>query len=48
MIICLKSWGIFKDKEEIEEKRAKLDIKEEENIFCINQTIQTINYIQVY
>jgi hAT family C-terminal dimerisation region len=36
MIICLKSWGIFKDEEEIEEKRAKLDIKEEENIFCIN------------
>jgi hypothetical protein len=36
-IICLKSWGVFKDKEELEEKEEVLIISIEDNLFIIEE-----------
>jgi hypothetical protein len=34
-IICLKSWGVFKDEEENSEEIKKKDISLEDNLFII-------------
>ena len=34
-IICLKSWGVFKDKKENKEKEEKKNISLEDNLFVI-------------
>ena len=38
-IICLKSWGVFKDEEENKEKLEKTDISLEDNLFIIENKL---------
>ena len=44
-IICLKSQGVFIDKEEEEEKKLNIKLSEEENQFIININAQPYKYI---
>ena len=38
-IICLKSWGVFKDKEELKEEEDKINLTLEENPFIIEERV---------
>ena len=38
-IICLKSWGVFKDKEENSEEIEKKDITLKDNLFIIKDRL---------